>query len=51
MAQNNKFLAPNKIGYSFCAIGVFNEADTLESSLILNYSFQEQSIYTQKGMA
>ncbi len=33
----------------FPAIGFFNEADTLESSSILIYSFQEQSIYTQKG--
>ncbi len=31
----------------FRAIGFFNEADTLESSSILIYSFQEQSIYTQ----
>jgi len=29
-------------------MGFFNEADTLESSSILIYSFQEQSIYTQK---
>ncbi len=28
----------------FCAIGFLNEADTLESSSILFYSFQEQSI-------
>ncbi len=32
----------------FVQLGFFNEADTLESSLILLYSFQEQSIYTQK---
>jgi hypothetical protein len=33
--------------WSFHAIGFFNEADTLESSSMLIYSFQEQSIYTQ----
>ncbi len=32
----------------FHAIGFFNEANTLESTSILIYSFQEQSIYTQK---
>ncbi len=29
-------------------MGFFNEADTLESSSILIYSGQEQSIYMQK---
>ncbi len=32
----------------FHAIGFFNEAGTVESSSILIYSFQAQSIYTQK---
>jgi hypothetical protein len=32
----------------FCAMGFFNEADTLESSSILSYYFKEQSIYIQK---
>jgi len=35
----------------FCAIGFFNKADTLESSSILIYYYQEQSIYTQKDGA
>jgi hypothetical protein len=39
-----------KISY-FCAIAFFNEADTLESSSILIYSLQEQSIYTQEDGA
>ena len=30
-------------------LGFFNEADTLESSSILIYLFQAQSIYTRKG--
>ncbi len=34
----------------FRAIGFFNEADTLESSSMLIYSFQEQSIYTQSNI-
>jgi len=33
---------------SILAIGVFNEADTLESSSVLIYSSTKQSIYTQK---
>ncbi len=33
----------------FRAIGFFSEADTLESSSILIYVVQEQSIYTQKS--
>ena len=32
----------------FCAMGFFNEADTLESSSILIYSHFRQSLYTQK---
>jgi hypothetical protein len=32
----------------FHAIGFFNEADTLESSSKLTYSFQEEVIHTQK---
>jgi len=35
----------------FRAIGVFNETDTLESSSILIYYFQELSIYTQQDGA
>jgi len=33
----------------FCAIGVFNEADTLESSSILIYSHPKKRLYTQLG--
>jgi hypothetical protein len=32
----------------FCAIGFFNEADTLEFSSILIYSFLRQHIYAQR---
>ncbi len=32
----------------FRAIGIFNEADTIESSSILIYSFQRQGSYTQR---
>ncbi len=32
--------------YNFCDIGFFNEADTLESTLILIYLVQMQSILT-----
>jgi len=35
---------------NFCAIGFYNEADTLESISILIYSNKEQCIYTQKWM-
>jgi hypothetical protein len=35
----------------FCAIGFFNEADIPESSSILIYSLQKQSIYTQNNVA
>jgi hypothetical protein len=34
--------------YSFCEIGFFNEADTLESSSILIYSHFRQSLFTRK---
>ncbi len=33
----------------FCAIGVFNEADTLESSAILIYSQLQMGLYAQNG--
>jgi hypothetical protein len=33
--------------YNFCAIGVFNEADTLESSSILIYSQLQTGLYIQ----
>jgi len=42
-----KFLFASQY-WSFRAIGFFNEADTLESSSILIYFFNKQSIYTPK---
>ncbi len=37
-----------QLGFNFYAFGFFNEADTLESSSILIYSFQRQGIlYTE----
>jgi len=42
-------IKPFYVGYNFCAIGFFNEADTLESSSILIYLKSWASLYTELG--
>jgi hypothetical protein len=46
--SDNSLVAAYTEKTNFRAIRFFNEADTLESRSILIYSFQEQSIFTEK---